>query len=194
VVVSWTQLTLLLVQFLQEWFTAGLSLSMLKVYVATIPAYHVPLGGMSLGRNSLVTHFLHGTLRLRPAVLTRVPAWDLAMVLQGLSLGPFELIGEVPVKFLTLKTMFLLGISSLKRIRDLQALSVSPSCLDFALRMVKVLLHPRPGCIPKVSTNVARSIVLQALCPPPFKDANQERNNLLCPVRALDAYTHRAAL
>jgi len=188
VVVSWTQLTLLLVQLLQEWFTAGLSLSMLKVYVATISPYHVPLGGMSLWRNSLVTRFLRGTLRLMPAVLTRVPAWDLAVAPR------FEPIGEVPVKFLTLKTMFLLGISSLKRIRDLQALSVSPSCLDFALRMVKVLLHPRPGCIPKVSTNVARSIVLQALCPPPFKDANQERNNLLCPVRALDAYTHRAAL
>ncbi len=36
--------------------------------------------------------------------------------------------------------------------------------------------------------------MLQAFCPPPFQNADQERHNLLCPVRALDAYVHRAAL
>ncbi len=36
--------------------------------------------------------------------------------------------------------------------------------------------------------------VLQAFCPPPFQNADQERHNLLCPVQALDAYVHRAAL
>jgi len=37
------------------------------VYVA---AYHIPLDGMSLGRDPLVTSFLCDTLRLRPAVHT----------------------------------------------------------------------------------------------------------------------------
>ncbi len=32
------------------------------------------------------------------------------------------------------------------------------------------------------------------LCLPPFQNADKERHNLLCPVRALDAYVHRAAL
>ncbi len=36
--------------------------------------------------------------------------------------------------------------------------------------------------------------MLQAFCPPPFQNADQKRHNLLCPVRALDAYVHRAAL
>ncbi len=36
--------------------------------------------------------------------------------------------------------------------------------------------------------------MLQAFFPPPFQNADQERHNLLCPVRALDAYVHRAAL
>ncbi len=36
--------------FLQEGFTAGLALSTLKVYVAAISAYHIPLGGMALGK------------------------------------------------------------------------------------------------------------------------------------------------
>ncbi|CAM4558277.1 unnamed protein product [Leuciscus chuanchicus] len=181
-------------EFLQDRFTAGLTPSTLKVYVAAIGAYHIPLGGMSVGKDPLVSRFLRGTWRLRPAVHSRVPPWDLSVALQGLSLAPFEPIEEVPEKFLTLKALFLLAISSLKRIGDLQALSVAPSCLEFAPGMVKAFLHPRPGYIPKVPTNVARPIVLQAFCPPPFQNADQEANNLLCPVRALDAYVHRAAL
>ncbi len=144
-------------------------------------------------KDPLISCFLHGTLRLRPAARTRVPTWDLAIVLQGLSLAPFEPLEEVPAKFLILKALFLLAISSLKRIGDLQALPVVPSCLEFAPDMVKVFLHPRPGYIPKVPANVARSIMLQAFCPPPFQNADEERHNLLCPVRALNAYVHRAA-
>ncbi len=68
--------------------------------------------------------------------------------------------GANMVKFLTLKALFLLAISSLKRIGDLQALLVATSCLEFAPGMVKAFLHPRPGYIPKVPANVARSIML----------------------------------
>ncbi len=57
--------------------------------------------------------------------------------------------------------------------------------------MVKTFLHPRPGYVPKVPANVVRTIMLQAFF---FSNAEQERHNLLCPVRALDAYVHRAAL
>ncbi len=93
-----------------------------------------------------------------------------------------------------MKALLLLAISSLKRIGDVQALSLAPSCLEFGPGMVKAFLHPRPGYVPKVPTNVARSIMLQAFCPLPYYNADQKRHNLLCLVRALDAYVHRAAL
>ncbi len=51
-------------EFLQEWFTAGLAPSTLKVYVVAISASHIPFGGMSLGKDPLVSRFLRGTLRL----------------------------------------------------------------------------------------------------------------------------------
>ena len=124
---------------------------------------------------------------------TRVPAWDLSLVLQGLSQAPFEPLEELPIKLLSLKTLLLLAITSLKRVGDLQALSVVPSCLEFAPGMTKVFLYPRPGYVPKVLTNVARSIMLQAFCPPPFDDHEQERKNKVCPVRVLDAYVLRTA-
>ncbi len=110
--------------------------------------------GMPLGKDPLVSRFLCGTLRLRPVARNRVPTWDLAIVLQGLSLAPVEPLEDVPAKFLTLKALFLLAISSLMRIGDLQALSVAPLCLEFAPGMVKAFLHPRPCYVPKVMWRV----------------------------------------
>ncbi len=124
-------------EFLQERFTAGLAPPTLKFFVAAISVYHIPFGGISLGKDPLVSRFLCGTLRLRLAARTRVPRWDLAIVLQGLSSALFEPLEEVQAKFLTLKAFLLFSISSLKRIGDLQALSVAPSCLEFAPGMVK---------------------------------------------------------
>ncbi|XP_073687780.1 interferon-induced very large GTPase 1-like [Garra rufa] len=58
---------------------------------------------------------------------------------------PFEPLEEVPEKFLTDKTVFLLAISTLKRVGDLQALSVAPSFLEFEPCMAKAFLYSRPG-------------------------------------------------
>ncbi len=53
-------------EFLQARFSAGLTHSTLRVYVAAIAAYHAPLGGQSVGKDPLVAHFLHGVMRFRP--------------------------------------------------------------------------------------------------------------------------------
>ncbi|KAL0168420.1 hypothetical protein M9458_036642, partial [Cirrhinus mrigala] len=73
------------------------------------------------------------------------------------------------------------------------ALSVAPSFLDFAPGLSKAFLYPKPGYVPKVPSSTPRPVVLQAFCPPPFRDADQQKLNCMCPVRALDAYVHRAA-
>jgi len=105
-------------------------------------------------------------------------------VLESMDMANFEPIESFAENFLTLKTAFLLAITSLKRVGDLQALSVSPLCLEFAPGMVKAFLHPRPGYVLKVPTNVAQPIILQVFCPPPFQMSDQEKLNFLCPVRA----------
>ncbi|KAI2660091.1 Transposon Ty3-G Gag-Pol polyprotein [Labeo rohita] len=151
-------------EFLQDRLSAGLSHSTLKVYVAAIAAYHAPLGGLSVGKNPLVSRFLRGALRLRPPVRSRVPSWDLSLVLEALCGPPFEPIEEISDRHLTIKTVLLIAITSLKRVGDLQALSVAPSFLDFA---------PAP-----------RPVVLQAFCPPPFREPDQQKLNCMCPVRA----------
>ncbi|KAI2661618.1 Transposon Ty3-G Gag-Pol polyprotein [Labeo rohita] len=180
-------------EFLQDRLSAGLSHSTLKVYVAAIAAYHAPLGGLSVGKDPLVSRFLRGALRLRPPVRSRVPSWDLSLVLEALCGPPFEPIEEISDRLLTIKTVLLIAITSLKRVGDLQALSVAPSFLDFAPGLAKAFLHPRSGYIPKVPSSAPRPVVLQAFCPPPFREPDQQKLNCMCPVRALDTYVHRAA-
>ncbi len=153
--------------------------------MAAISAYHASLGGQSVGRHPLVTRFLRGALRLRPPVRSRIPPWDLAVVLDALCRPPFEPIEEITDRHLTLKTVFLLAISSLKRVGDLQALSVAPTHLDFAPGMAKAFLYPRAGYVPKVPSVTPQPVVLQAFSPPPFRETDQQNLNCMCPVRAI---------
>ncbi|KAI2647055.1 putative rhizopine catabolism regulatory protein MocR [Labeo rohita] len=180
-------------EFLQDRLSAGLSHSTLKVYVAAIAAYHSPLGGLSVGKDPLVTRFLRGALRLRPPVRPRVPTWDLSVVLEALCRPPFEPIEEISDKLLSLKTVLLPALSSLKRVGDLQALSVAPSFLDFAPGLSKAFLYPRSGYVPKVPSSTPWPVVLQAFCPPLFRDPDHQKLNCMCPVWSLDTYVHRAA-
>ncbi len=93
-------------------------------------------------------------MRLKPRVRSRVPHWDLVVVLEALCRPPFEPI-EMSELLLTLKSVLLLALSSLKRVGDLQALSVAPSYLDFFLPgLAKAFLYPRAGYIPKVPSSV----------------------------------------
>ncbi|KAL0200148.1 hypothetical protein M9458_003335, partial [Cirrhinus mrigala] len=181
-------------EFLQAHFSTGLSHSTLKVYMAAISAYHASLGGLSVGKDPLVTRFLRGVLRLRPPVRPHVPMWDLAVVLEALCRPPFEPIEEISVRFLSIKTALLLAITSLKQVEDLQALSVAPSHLEFAPGMTKAFPYPRAGYVLKVPTTTPQPVVLQAFCPPPFREPDQQQHNCMCLVRALDGYVHRAAL
>ncbi len=73
----------------------------------------------------MVSTFMHGVRRLRPNRPTAVTSWDLSVVLKSLVTAPFEPLESAPDRILTLKVTLLLALTSLKRVGDLQALSVS---------------------------------------------------------------------
>ncbi len=119
-----------------------------------------------------------------------VPPWDLPTVLRALKGPPFEPLQFSSLRVLSLKTALLLALASVKRVGDLQALTVKPACLEFGPNDSKVVLKPRLGYIPKgLSTPFrAKVITLSAFFPP---SGSQE--SLLCPVRALKVYIERSA-
>ncbi len=116
--------------FLQDGLEQRLSPSTLKVYVAAIAAHHDAVDGKSLGKHDLVIRFLRGARRLNPPRPHLVPSWDLPSVLSALRGAPFEPLQSVELKFLSLKTVLLSALATVKRVGDLQAFSVDDSCLE----------------------------------------------------------------
>ncbi len=157
--------------------------------MAAIAANHGPVEGKSVGKHDWVVRFLRWARRLNPPRPPSIPSWDLSLVLRALQQGPFEPLQTVEPKFLSMKTLLLLALASIKRVGDLHAFSVDDSCLQFGPEDSQIILRPRPGYVPKVPTTPFRDQVvsLQAL-PPAEADPALA---LLCPVRALRHYVDR---
>ncbi len=120
-------------EFLQEKLTTGAAATTLRFYIAAIAAWR-ELDEIPLGRHRMVSAFMRGVRRLRPVRPIAVPSWDLSVILEGLVAAPFEPLDSAPERILTLKVTLLLALTSLKRVGDLKALSVSEMCMDFATR------------------------------------------------------------
>ncbi len=177
--------------FLQELLDKGCSHSTLKVFVAAIAAFHAPAAGQSIGRDNSVVRFLKGARRLNPPRPLTVPTWDLPTVLRALKGPPFEPLQSTNLRSLSLKTALLLALASVKRVGDLQALSISPACLEFGPNDSKVVLKPRHGYVPKVLSTPFRAQVITLSALPPSEEDREL--SLLCPVRALRIYFERSA-
>ncbi len=177
--------------FLQEMLDKQRSSSTIKVYAAAIAAFHAPIAGRSVGRNSAVVQFIRGARRMNPPCPRTVPPWDLPTVLRALKCLPFEPLQSTSLRSLSFKTALLLALASVKRVGDLQALSVNPACLEFRPNDSKVVLKQRLDYVPKVLSTPFRAqvIALSVLSP----STDDQELSLLCPVRALRVYIERSA-
>ncbi len=137
----------------------------------------------------LATYFSLGEIpppRFDGVQLTVVSSASKASVLQ-------QELSSLLLKGVIEEVTLLLALSSLKRVGDLQALSVSEICMDFVPDLVKVTLRLRPGYVPKVLSAPFRSqvVTLHSFHPPPFTSGEDERLHMLRPVRALKIYVDR---
>nr|XP_061802709.1 uncharacterized protein LOC133593969 [Nerophis lumbriciformis] len=171
----------------------GRSPSTLKVYVAAISAHHAKVSGGSVGNHGLVATFLKGALRLHPRRCPRAPVWDLQLVLDSLCRPPFEPMDAAGPQWVARKAAFLLAVASAKRVGELHALSVSPSCMFWHPEGSGVTLWPNVAFMPKVlaGSRCNCPLRLARYRPPPGEGGS--RQELLCPVRALRLYVDSTA-
>ena len=179
-----------ILRYLQYLFDAGRAASTLKVHAAAIAFNHSRIDGRSVGAHYCVTQFLRGARRLRPPRVRRAAAWDLPLVLQALSRAPFEPMAASSLKLLSIKTAFLLAVTTAKRVSELHALSISPACLQWWADGTGVTLWPNVAFLPKVLPPgyINQAIELAAFCPPPVTPEAEGGGHSLCPVRALRLY------
>ena len=135
----------------------------------------------------------------RPVQRRIMPIWDLHLVLLSLMRPPFtsksEEDGEssddvIPLKWRTLKCVFLLALASARRRSYLHALSIAPGRCVFARgntqRQLVVSLLPEPGFLVK---NQLPTQAPEWITVPGIAHLNPtEPERMLCPVRQLKLY------
>ena len=95
---------------------------MVKGYSTSLASVLKPLGRADVVNSSVLSQLLKDMEVLKPRVSPVLPVWDLGLVLGALQVAPFEPLIEVPWKYLTDKTAFLLATASGGRRSELQAL------------------------------------------------------------------------
>ena len=135
----------------------------------------------------------------RPVQRRIMPKWDLHLVLFSLLRPPFASDGDVngessddviPLKWQTMKCVFLLALASARRLSYLHALSVAPGRCVFARgntqRQLVVSLLLEPGFLAKnqLPTQAPEWITLPGIA---YLNPT-EAERMLCPVRQLKLY------
>ena len=170
----------------------SISASSIKVHRAAICTTLRQLGGPSLSDDPLLRDLVCSASIRDARNPRRTPSWDLLLVLSALWLAPYEPIREIPLKFLTLKTVFLVALASGQRCSEVHALSGLPSDVasdpdgSFSLSFLPEFLakNQSPGDpSPVIHIKALTSI----LCP-------DDEDCTLCPVRAMRIYRRRPAL
>ena len=135
----------------------------------------------------------------RPVQRRIMPKWDLHLVLLSLLRPPFTSQSEddgessddvIPLKWQTLKCLFLLALASARRRSYLHALSIAPGRCVFARgntqRQLVVSLLPEPGFLAK---NQLPTQAPEWITVPGIAHLNPtEPERMLCPVRQLKLY------
>jgi hypothetical protein len=105
---------------------------------------------------------------------------------------PYEPLDEADLKWLTLKTAFLVSVLSVRRVSEIQALCSAPPYVTVNPR--SVLLRVNPAFCPKTSTEVALRGVIEYSCFPRKVKTDIDRElSKNCPVRADTLYLQRTA-
>ncbi len=84
--------------FLQDLIDQGKAFLTIKVYLAAITACHIGFDNKTVGQHPLVCRFMKGARRALQVSKPLSPSWDLGLVLDALSMSPFEPLDKVDLK------------------------------------------------------------------------------------------------
>ena len=183
--------------FLQEKATGAYST--VQGYLTVLNKHHAPVPTVKSGREVLVRlrktaavkYWLRGLRCEKAESRVVVPPWDLEVVLNALKRFPFHPLEKIDLKHLTLKTVFLVAITSARRAAEIHALERD----TLIFRPDGVSAFVRPGFKHKVNTpwHASRPIEFPAM-----RQEDGPELQSLCVHRALKQYlkatqVHRAA-
>ena len=167
-----------------------MAVSTVQGYKAAIASTVKQSTGKELDSSPILRDLLSSFFLERPRSQFQLPQWDLALVLRCLLRPPFEPMANAELRYITLKTVFLLTLAAGKRRGEMHALL---DTVQHAEGWSSVVLRPSPTFIAKthVLTNPAGAFTevnIPAITQIVDKSENDAR---LCTVRALRYYLDR---
>ncbi|CAC5402811.1 unnamed protein product [Mytilus coruscus] len=107
--------------FLAYLFHSGLQYRTIAGYISMLSAVLPPVQNFPVGQHLNIVRIIKGVFNSRPPKVKILPEWNLDLLLQALGKKPFEPMQEVDLKHVTLKTVFLVAITTFRRCSDLQS-------------------------------------------------------------------------
>ena len=144
------------------------------------------------GENHLINPQLRDVIsRTAHSQKSKVPNWDLGIVLKALTKAPFEPAGTCDLKYLTYKAVFPTAIASGARRSEIHALERT---FQRGPNWDWILLKPIPEFVAKnqlIELGAATFRAFKIVALKTFLGPNMEDDALLCPVRCLRYYMYR---
>ena len=129
------------IEFLTDLFASGLQYRTIAGYRSMLSAVLDPIDGVSVGQHPLVCRLIKGIFNTRLPKVKLLPEWDLPRVLSMLEKHPFEPLSKASLKLNTLKTVFLIAITSFRRCGDLQSLRIGEKSVSVQKKGVTFIRH-----------------------------------------------------
>ena len=168
----------------------GLSVSAVKGYRSALNSV-LALKGRDLVSSREITMPLRSFSRSVNPVELRPPAWDVSLVFQSWTRALYEPLRTCEERFLAQKTLFLLALTSAKRIGELHALSYRVS---HSRGWGEVSFSFIRGFVAKTQYPSSLAPQFEGFTVSALPNVRHNRNGrLLCPVRAVRCYLDRIA-
>ena len=183
--------------YLVALFNKGLSPSAIKGHRAAVGAVYKALNSFDASNDIHLTHLMRRFQVERPRKRITMPRWDLGIVLRSFLRAPYVIDSAgsdhgIDLKWLTLKTVFLVALASGRRVSYIRALAYEFTLNRGSVHSQHVLaLSTLPEFRAKNQRSSDKPMFVSL--PGIAHLVPQEPERFLCPVRCLRMYAHVTA-
>lgn len=131
-----------LILYLLHLQTAGLPYTAIILHLAAIAAYLQNRQHISVFKIPVIKAFMEGLKRIIPPRLPPAPAWNVNIVLTRLMGPPFKPLHSCQLQYLSWTLAILIAITSLRRVSEIQALTLEEPF--FQLHRDRVVFRTNP--------------------------------------------------
>ena len=140
-----------------------------------------------ISMNSELRNLIKGLFNTNPTIRQLAPNWNLPLVLLMLTKTPFEPLEDSELKFLTMKTVFLVALASAARVSEIHSFTINEN--HFRREHNGIRLLPNMQFLAKTQTLLKP---WEPVFIPKFDNyATDDTDLLLCPCRTLLHYIKR---